>query len=118
MDFVLNAVLQFDVLLTNFSKKLALSRNYRSNQNDTYFIKQLIENGLGISLLPIWAVRKDIDKNRLAIVRISGHKLKRSVAMVSLKGFQSAPIRAFIEHIINQKEKLQTLALDENLETK
>lgn len=101
-----------------FFKKVGVEPELSLESNDTYFIKQLIENGLGISLLPIWAVRKDIDKNRLAIVRISGHKLKRSVAMVSLKGFQSAPIRAFIEHIINQKEKLQALALDENLETK
>jgi hypothetical protein len=38
--------------------------------------------------------------------------MRRSVAMVSLKGAQSAPIRAFTEFMLAQKEKLQSAALD------
>ena len=80
--------------------------------NDTYFIKVMIEHGLGVSLMPPWAVREETKNGKLAQVRIKKHELKRSVAMVSLKGAQSAPIRAFIEFMLAQKEKLQSAALD------
>jgi hypothetical protein len=49
---------------------------------------------------------------KLAPVRIKRHELKRSVSMLSLKGAQSAPIRAFTNFVLGQKEKLQTLSLD------
>lgn len=62
--------------------------------------------------MPSWAIREETKNGKLAQIRIKGHELKRSVAMVSLKGAQSAPIRAFIEFMLEQKEKLQTSALD------
>jgi hypothetical protein len=57
-------------------------------------------------------VREETRSGKLAQVRIKKHALRRSVAMVSLKGAQSAPIRAFIEFMLAQKEKLQRAALD------
>ncbi len=71
----------------------------------------MIEHGLGVSLMPSWAVREEIKNGKLAQVKIKKHELRRSVAMVSLKGLQSAPIRAFIAFILDNKEKLQTMAL-------
>lgn len=94
-----------------FFKKVKVEPEMALESNDTYFIKLMIEHGLGISLMPSWAVREEIENNKLEQVKIKGHKLKRSVAMVSIKGLQSAPIRAFIAYILEKQEELQDLAL-------
>ncbi len=96
----------------DFFKKVKIEPETALESNDTYFIKLMIEHGLGVSLMPSWAVREETKSGKLAQVRIKGHELRRSVAMVSLKGAQSAPIRAFIEFMLGQKEKLQSSALD------
>jgi DNA-binding transcriptional LysR family regulator len=96
----------------DFFKKVKVEPEMALESNDTYFIKLMIEHGLGVSLMPSWAIREETKIGKLAQIRIRGHELKRSVAMVSLKGAQSAPIRAFIEFMLEQKEKLQTSALD------
>ncbi len=96
----------------DFFKKVKVEPEMALESNDTYFIKLMIEHGLGVSLMPSWAIREETKIGKLAQIRIKGHELKRSVAMVSLKGAQSAPIRAFIEFMLAQKEKLQTSALD------
>lgn len=96
----------------DFFKKVKVVPEMSLESNDTYFIKMMIERGLGVSLLPMWAVREEIKSGKLAKVKIIGHELKRSVAMVSLKGFQPAPIRAFTAYVVAQKEKLQDWAMD------
>jgi DNA-binding transcriptional LysR family regulator len=78
--------------------------------NDTYFVKLMVEHGLGVSLMPSWTVKEEIKSGRLAQIRIKGHALERSVAMVSLKGSKSAPIRAFIDYMLAEKKRLQTAA--------
>ena len=96
----------------DFFKKVRVEPEMALESNDTYFIKLMIEHGLGVSLMPSWAVREETKSGKLAPIRIKRHELRRSVSMVSLKGAQSAPIRAFIEFILEQKEKLQASALD------
>lgn len=93
-----------------FFKKLKIEPEKALESNDTYFIKMMIEKGLGISLLPSWSIREEVANHRLVQRRIEGHELKRSVSMVSLKGFQPAPTRAFITHILGKKQELQTYA--------
>jgi len=95
----------------DFFKKVKIEPETALESNDTYFVKIMIEHGLGVSLMPSWAVREETKSGKLAQIRIRGHVLRRSVAMVSLKGAQSSPIRAFIEFMLAQKEKLQTAAL-------
>ncbi len=96
----------------DFFKKVKIEPETALESNDTYFIKLMIEHGLGVSLMPSWAVREETKNDKLAQIRIKGHKLKRAVAMLSLKGAQSAPIRAFTEFILEKKEELQRRALD------
>ncbi|HEX8734173.1 MAG TPA: LysR family transcriptional regulator substrate-binding protein, partial [Pyrinomonadaceae bacterium] len=98
----------------DFFKKVRVEPETALESNDTYFVKWMIQHDLGVSLMPSWTVREEIENGKLAEVRIKRHELKRSVAMVSLKGAQSAPIRAFVAYILEQKEKLQTLATGEN----
>lgn len=95
-----------------FFKDLGVEPEKALESNDTYFVKLMIEHGLGISLMPSWAVREEVKNGKLAQLKIDSHELKRSVAMVSLKRAQSAPIRAFVEFMIERKELLQAAAFD------
>ena len=88
----------------NISPRLALE------SNDTYFIKLMVQHGLGVSLLPSWSVRDEVTAGTLAKLRIEGHRLPRSVAMVSLARFQPSPKRAFVSFILSHRKHLQEIA--------
>lgn len=96
----------------DFFKKVQVKPEKALESNDTYFVKLMVEHGLGVSLMPSWTVREEVGTGKLAQVRIRGHELKRSVGMVSLKGSASAPIRAFIAFMLEEKQRLQTAASD------
>lgn len=93
-----------------FFKQVGISPVLALESNDTYFIKLMVEHGLGISLLPSWAVRDEITAAKLSQLRVAGHQLRRSVAMVSLLRFQPSPTRAFLSYILNHKHHLQEMA--------
>lgn len=78
--------------------------------NDTFFIKRMVERGVGASLLPAWAVREEVETKRLAQLHITGHRIRRSVSLVSLGRFQPSPARAFIDYILKRKDELQAMA--------
>jgi LysR family cyn operon transcriptional activator len=94
----------------HFFDQIGVRPDLALESNDTYFIKRMIERGLGASLLPGWAVRDEVASGKLAQLQISGHRLRRSVSLVSLGRFQPSPTRAFIEYILNHKARLQVMA--------
>ena len=94
----------------DFFKRKKIEPATALESNDVYFIKIMIEHGLGVSLLPSWAVVEEIKRGDLAFVKVKNLNLKRDVAMLSIKGQQSAPIRAFINYVGEKKEDLQRLA--------
>lgn len=87
-----------------FSPELALE------SNDTYFIKLMVEHGLGVSLLPGWAVAEELAAGRLARLRLAGQRLRRSVSIMALGRFQPAPARAFVDFLLDRREELQRRA--------
>jgi DNA-binding transcriptional LysR family regulator len=93
-----------------FFRRVELSPDLALESNDTFFIKLMVEHGLGLSLLPSWAVRDEAAAGRLARLRIEGHRLSRSVALVALGRFQPSPARAFIAYILERRAQLQELA--------
>lgn len=93
-----------------FFKQVDLEPETALESNDADFVKLMIEKGLGISLLPVWTVKEELQKKKLGVAKIKGHKLKRSVAMVYLRGNLSAPIREFTEFVSSRRKKLQALA--------
>jgi DNA-binding transcriptional LysR family regulator len=99
----------------DFFKRVGIKPDLALESNDTYFIKLMVEHGVGISLLPGWAVRDEVLAGRLAQMRINGHRLGRSVAMVSLGRFQPSPARAFTNFILSNRSDLQAMALGEPL---
>lgn len=84
--------------------------------NDTAFIKIMVERGLGISLLPAWAVRDEVRWGWLAQLRIKGHRLRRTVAILALGRFQPSPTRAFVQHTLKNRSSLQTMAEGEKVQ--
>lgn len=95
----------------DFFKRAEIRPALALESNDTYFMKRMIEHGLGISLLPSWAVREEVEGGRLAQLEIAGHRLRRSISMISLGRFQPAPTRAFLAFMLRHKAKLQEMAL-------
>jgi LysR family transcriptional regulator, regulator for metE and metH len=78
--------------------------------NDTDFIKLMVRSGVGISLLPAWAIREEVRTGTLVPVRIRGHRLRRSVAMLSRGRAQPSATRAFIAFIESRKHELRQAA--------
>jgi DNA-binding transcriptional LysR family regulator len=93
-----------------FFKRVDLSPDLALESNDTYFIKLMVEHGLGVSVMPSWAVREEVEAGRLAWLRVSGHRLTRAVAVIALGRFQPSPTRAFIEYVLEHREALQQAA--------
>lgn len=93
-----------------FFKRVNLNPDLALESNDTYFIKLMVEHGLGLSVMPSWAVREEVEAGRLTWRRVSGHRLTRAVAVIALGRFQPSPTRAFIEYILEHRERLQEAA--------
>ena len=79
----------------DFFRRVGFRPESALESNDTYFIKLMVENGWGLSLLPAWAVREEVEAGRLAQIKIKGQSLRRTVAMVSLGQFQPSAIRGY-----------------------
>ncbi len=93
-----------------FFKRVDLSPDLALESNDTYFIKLMVEHGVGVSLMPSWAVREEVEAGRLKWLRVAGHRLTRAVAIIALGRFQPSTTRAFIEYILEHRERLQQAA--------
>jgi LysR family transcriptional regulator, transcriptional activator of the cysJI operon len=93
-----------------FFKRVELNPDLAMESNDTYFIKLMVEHGVGVSVMPSWAVRDEAGARRLSWLRVRGHRLARSVAMISLGRFQPSPTRAFIAYMLENRAELQRAA--------
>ena len=93
-----------------FFKRTGIAPQLALESNDTYFIKHMVAHGLGISLLPIWAVSAERVAGQLAALPIDGHELRRSIAMVARARFQLSPTRLFLEFMLHRKASLQAAA--------
>jgi LysR family cyn operon transcriptional activator len=96
-----------------FFSKLGTRPELAMESNDTHFIKLMVERGLGISLLPAWAVRDEVAWGWLARARIEGHRLRRTVALISLGRFQPSATRAFLDFILSHRDDLARMATGE-----
>lgn len=94
----------------SFFKRVDLSPDLALESNDTYFIKLMVEHGVGVSLMPSWAVREEVEAGRLKWVRVAGHRLTRAVAVIALGRFQPSTTRAFIDYVLEHRESLQKAA--------
>ncbi len=94
----------------DFFKKVKVDPEKALESNDTYFVKLMVEHGLGISLMPSWTIREEVAAGKLTQLRIRGHAIRRPVSMISLKGPNSATINAFLRSMLDSKGFLQDAA--------
>ncbi|HEY8549547.1 MAG TPA: LysR family transcriptional regulator [Vicinamibacterales bacterium] len=78
--------------------------------NDTFFIKLMVRQGMGVSLLPAWAVREEVEAGTLARVLVDSDALRRVVQLVTTGRALSSAARAFVDFTIAQRDELQALA--------
>jgi LysR family transcriptional activator of glutamate synthase operon len=93
-----------------FFARAGIKPDLALESNDTDFIKLMVRSGVGISLLPAWAMREEVRTHTLVPVRIKGHRLRRSVAMLTRGRGQPSATRAFIAFIDKRKAELQQAA--------
>jgi DNA-binding transcriptional LysR family regulator len=96
-----------------FFDEVSLVPDLALESNDTYFIKLMVERGLGISLLPAWAVRDEVAWGRLARLRIRGHHLRRQVALLSSGRFLPSATRVFLDFVRDRRASLREAARGE-----
>jgi DNA-binding transcriptional LysR family regulator len=70
----------------------------------------MVRQGVGVSLLPAWAVREEVEAGTLARVPIEGDPLSRVVQLVTSGRPLSAAARCFVEFTVARRDELQALA--------
>jgi DNA-binding transcriptional LysR family regulator len=93
-----------------FFQKVGLRPELALESNDTTFIKHMVAVGIGVSLLPEWAVREELGRGRLTTLAVRGHALRRTVAVVSPARFRPAATRTFLEYVVARRADLQAAA--------
>lgn len=78
-----------------------------SETNDPQMVKSLVEIGLGIALIPRWAVANEVEAGRLHELHLAGHSLIRDVNMIYLKRHTTA-VKAFVEYCRQFKSSIGT----------
>ena len=87
--------------------EVGVSPSIVSETNDPQMVKSLVEIGLGIALIPRWAVATDVASGRLDVVALEGYSLVRNVDMIYLKKHTSA-VRVFVQFIREYKSSIET----------
>jgi LysR family cyn operon transcriptional activator len=93
-----------------FFQRVRLRPALALETNDTFFVKLMVEHGLGLSLLPAWAVREEVAAGRLVRLRLRGHRLRRTVSIVSLGRFPAHATRVFLDFVLRNRGELQAIA--------
>jgi DNA-binding transcriptional LysR family regulator len=81
--------------------------------NDTDFIMKIVADGVGVSFLPAWAVAEGIRQDSVSTLIVSGHPLRRSVAMFYLKSNPSSAVEAFTTFLRERQPEIQIAARPE-----
>lgn len=86
---------------------VGIAPNIVSETNDPQMVKALVEIGLGIALIPRWAVASEIEAGRLWELSLEGRTLVRDVNMIYLKRHTSA-VHVFVEFCREYKSSIAT----------
>lgn len=66
--------------------------------DNSEFIRSMVRAGMGVGILPLWVVHRDIKEHRLSLIRPVGPPIFSKIALVRRKsGFVPRPVQAFIE---------------------
>jgi DNA-binding transcriptional LysR family regulator len=90
-----------------------VSVEVRMQCDNIEILKKMVEVGLGVSLVPAFSVRDDLQRGSLASLEILDHKIKRPLGIVHRKGKAlSRPQAAFVQLLTQEAATL--LARDQD----
>jgi DNA-binding transcriptional LysR family regulator len=92
--------------------KVGVTPRVIAETNDPITVKNFVEAGLGIALVPRWSVAAEAETGRLHLLTLEGHSLVRDVNMIYLKRHTSA-VRAFVEFCRRGKKTIRRRAKGE-----
>jgi DNA-binding transcriptional LysR family regulator len=70
--------------------------------DNSEFIRSMVRAGMGVAMLPLWVVNRDVKERRLSLIRPAEPPLYSKIALVRRKsGFVPRPVQAFIESARN-----------------
>jgi DNA-binding transcriptional LysR family regulator len=92
--------------------KLGVVPRVVAETNDPITVKNFVEAGLGIALVPRWSVAAEAESGRLSVLTLEGHSLFRKVDMIYLKR-HTAAVRAFVEFCRREKKTIRRRAKGE-----
>ncbi|MCC6745519.1 MAG: LysR family transcriptional regulator [Acidobacteria bacterium] len=95
--------------MDNLFTEIGVSPRIVSETNDPQMVKSLIEIGLGIALVPRWAVAREVSAGRLRVLTLGSHRLVRDVNMIYLKKHTSS-VRTFTDFCRQFKSSIGTSA--------
>lgn len=93
--------------MDNLFAEIGVAPRIVSETNDPQMVKSLIEIGLGIALVPRWAVARELAANRLHVLTLGTHRLIRDVNMIYLKRHTSS-VRTFTDFCRQFKSSIGT----------
>jgi DNA-binding transcriptional LysR family regulator len=93
-----------------FFQRASVAPDAVLESNDTFFIKLMVRQGVGVSLLPAWAVREEVEAGVLARIAVAGTPLKRIVHLITGGRALSSSTRVFVDYIVGRRDELQQLA--------
>jgi DNA-binding transcriptional LysR family regulator len=66
--------------------------------DNSEFVRSMVRAGLGISMLPLWIVDRDVKERRLSMIRQTEPPLYSKIALVRRKSsYVPLPVQAFID---------------------
>lgn len=93
--------------MDNLFAEIGVAPRIVSETNDPQMVKSLIEIGLGIALIPRWAVAREVAAGRLQVLTLGSHRLVRDVNMIYLKRHTTS-VRTFTDFCRQFKSSIGT----------
>lgn len=89
-----------------FFEERNISPNVVMTTNDTHLIKEMTRLGFGVSLLPDWAIRSEVEDNTLAAITLRGQALRQNLGAIHAAGGLSPAGHAFINYCLERTDLL------------
>jgi DNA-binding transcriptional LysR family regulator len=84
-----------------FPQKLKVTAYLGSNES----VKQAVINGLGVSFVSEISVRKELERQELAVVKVKGLKISRHFYLASRAGRELSPAAKAFAKVVGEKRK-------------
>ncbi|SFE38379.1 DNA-binding transcriptional regulator, LysR family [Lentibacillus persicus] len=90
-------------------EEMAISPERKINFGSTQSIKEVVEAGLGITLLSQWAVQKELKNGDLKIINVEGLPFSRQFSIITQTPFQTKSLEVFKDLLYKERPSVDAL---------